>query len=308
MKLAPIVLLAGFASCASSKHLIFFTNTTIGLEVSAEPNTTTPAKFVLGYKRQEGVIDPIMDPECSAKQVKGAEDGTTTTVECGNLMTEAHSVLAKMNFGASSGGTDATATQWFATGQAAIKIAEAPGIAGAVTGSAAIAEAVSKGPGLLQDKRISDELKTATLATAFRFIEGVGNAESAAVLARVGEFAQKFAKPEIPLYASGGPGSDIKNIPAGTAITPADYSVLGKFDQNVSNSIEQITALLASTTLKEAGQPTPPDQARRAQLLTERDLQQQRLREFREALHTSSEVISALEYFGRIVIGKECAK
>lgn len=142
-----LVLYAGFViGCASNHHLVFFTNTTIGLEVGSEPNTGTPAKFVLGYKRQEGVIDPLI-PDYEFHEYK--EPNTITGLTSGDTnivftpagvaapkgsVTSPHSVLAKMNFGATGGGSGASAAQWFATGKAAELVAKSSGISGALSG------------------------------------------------------------------------------------------------------------------------------------------------------------------------------
>lgn len=135
----------GLSGCASNHHLVFFTNTTIGLEVSSDPTGGSPAKFILGYKRQEGVIDPLI-PEY---EYIPADNGSMTEPENGDTnivmtpkgtaipkgsVTKSHSVLAKMNFGATGGGTGASAAQFFATGRAAELIAMAPGISGALSG------------------------------------------------------------------------------------------------------------------------------------------------------------------------------
>ena len=303
MKFAPILLLAGLASCASAKHLIFFTNTTIGLEVSAESNAPTPAKFVLGYKRQEGVIDPIMDPECTftPSTTPGA---APFKQECGNLMPEAHSVLAKMNFGAQGGGASASAAQWFATGQAAINLSDAPGIAGAVTGSAEIAKAAALESSFLGDASIPDDIKIATLATVFQFIEGVDSAESRAVLTRLDEFAKRYSTVDVPLYSYTGDKSDISREDPGFALN-SDHNAILEYDGKLAGSIGAIQHLMTDATAKEAGAPAPPDATRRTELLAEFELQKSRLREFHEAVRKAPAVIDALAYFGRVVLGKE---
>ncbi|KUI98152.1 hypothetical protein VRK_28530 [Vibrio sp. MEBiC08052] len=159
-----MLLLSGIlTACASNQHLVFFTNTTIGLEVGSEPSSGTPAKFVLGYKRQEGVIDPLIPNyeflPCTSKLPCASEADVPNTLskpENGNTLlkpengnthivltpvgvavpkeTIPHSVLAKMNFGATGGGTGASASQWFATGLAAESLAKLPGVTSALSG------------------------------------------------------------------------------------------------------------------------------------------------------------------------------
>jgi hypothetical protein len=140
-----VALLSILVGCASNNQLVFFTNTTIGLEVSSDPNGGSPAKFILGYKRQEGVIDPLIPDYEFVTGANGAflepNNGDTNIVmtPTGTAIPKgsrnnAHSVLAKMNFGATGGGADAAAAQFFATGKAAELIAQAPGISGALSG------------------------------------------------------------------------------------------------------------------------------------------------------------------------------
>ncbi|AWB57190.1 hypothetical protein [Colwellia sp. Arc7-D] len=145
MKIFILTFTLMLTGCASNHHLVFFTNTTIGLEVGSEPANGTPAKFILGYKRQEGVIDPlipdyIMSKDKNAGITEPTNGGTNivltpngTAIPKGSL-TRAHSVLAKMNFGATGGGTDASAAQFFATGKASELLAASDGITGALSG------------------------------------------------------------------------------------------------------------------------------------------------------------------------------
>jgi hypothetical protein len=137
-------LLFGMTGCASNHHLVFFTNTTIGLEIASDPTGGSPAKFILGYKRQEGVIDPLIpnydyilgengelvEPDNGDTNIVMTRHGTA--IPKGE--NKSHSVLAKMNFGATGGGTGAAASQFFATGKAAELLAQSPGISGALSG------------------------------------------------------------------------------------------------------------------------------------------------------------------------------
>jgi hypothetical protein len=159
MKLILILIGSMFllSGCSSNHHLVFFTNTTIGVEIASEPASGSPAKFIVGYKRQEGVIDPLIpDYEFIPNDTNangGVPGGTTLAAlekpENGDtsiIMTpqgtaipkgqnnKAHSVLAKMNFGATGGGSGASASQFFATGLAAELLAKSKGITGALAG------------------------------------------------------------------------------------------------------------------------------------------------------------------------------
>lgn len=161
---AVLLLLIGAAGCQNTlaeRSLVFFTGTTMGLEVSASPsNPDGPVKLVIGYKRAEGVLDPVYNSNgvktiLNSRDTYGSSSATqpaTCDPEGGGpqvvdrYLKQAYSVIAKM-----SGEADASAAssasgkiavgQWFATGKAAEILAQQPGITGAVTGSAEIAAA-----------------------------------------------------------------------------------------------------------------------------------------------------------------------
>jgi hypothetical protein len=65
MKLFPLMIAASFcaAGCTNSlidRSLIFSTNTSLGIDVSVNPSETdSPAKLQIGYKRTEGVLNPV---------------------------------------------------------------------------------------------------------------------------------------------------------------------------------------------------------------------------------------------------------
>lgn len=139
-----VLLLQG---CASNPHLLFFTNSSIGVDISVE-QSQTPVKFIVGYKRQEGVLDPLGQGYAFEK---GVFKNQSTSVINGIIQTkdgyfypkgvkdDAHSVIAKMNFGATGGGSaETSAAQWFATGKAAEKLAENPSTPAAISGNSQI--------------------------------------------------------------------------------------------------------------------------------------------------------------------------
>lgn len=136
-----------FSGCASKQHLVFFTNTTIGVEISSSPETASPGNFIVGYKRQEGVIDPLIpnyshiknsnnitkpkDPKELNKYLLGAmiekesNNGFIVQTREGTFYpndkehTKAHSVFAKINFGSNVGESGVSVNQWFSSGYAA---------------------------------------------------------------------------------------------------------------------------------------------------------------------------------------------
>ena len=139
------------------RSLIFATHTTLGLEASVQPTeaATTPVSLVLGYKRTEGVMNPVYHadgietPDKETITTGGPGGATPQTIERQGrrprYRDEAYSVLAKFrgdvggNVQQSAEGQMSVA-QWFATGEAAVILAQQPGISGAMSGSSRIAE------------------------------------------------------------------------------------------------------------------------------------------------------------------------
>ncbi len=155
------VLLCSVTSCRQDglidRSLVFSTHTTMGLELSVSPaETSGPVNMVLGYKRTEGVINPVYHSDGieTPHQVTHAagQDGAATVTTTGRrprYREESYSVIAKFA-GETGGKADQVASagmsvaQWFATGEAAKTIASQPGIAGAVSGSSDIADAAAQ--------------------------------------------------------------------------------------------------------------------------------------------------------------------
>ena len=144
-----VALVCSVGCGAVDRSMIFFTHTTFGVEVSPIA-ASNPLGAVIGFKRAEGVINPVYD------------GGGVATTGGAKYRDEAYSVLAVLRGGASAG-TTATANgdeddvgakisggQWFATGEAAKILARQPGIAGAISGSPDIAEAEAKIRGIAQ--------------------------------------------------------------------------------------------------------------------------------------------------------------
>lgn len=139
------------------RSLIFSTHTTLGLEIAVSPaETSSPAKILIGYKRTEGVINPVYHSKgiTPAKKEKTTQDSAgkktiTTENATARYRPEAYSVIAKIHgkVGAKAADTaegTMSVAQWFATGQAAKILAGQPGIAGAVSGSSKIGEAAAR--------------------------------------------------------------------------------------------------------------------------------------------------------------------
>lgn len=127
------------SGCENAKRsMVFFTGTTLGIEIAFEPNSTTPARFIVGYKRAEGLMDPVMEDK------DGPNSGYT-------IKDEPHSVLAKIagevKSGSGAGNPSLHGAQWFASGRAAELLAANPLTAATlvnnVTASSTIAHAAS---------------------------------------------------------------------------------------------------------------------------------------------------------------------
>ena len=142
--LCSILLVAGCKDSLIDRSLIFATRTTIGVEVSASPaETGTPAEIVIGYKRFEGVLNPVY---CSdGTEIVASPDGGTTIPR---YRPEAYSVIAKLQGQlkgtAGSPGAAVYGAQWFATGEAATKMAEHPAFAAVMTNDPNVAAAAVK--------------------------------------------------------------------------------------------------------------------------------------------------------------------
>ena len=139
-----IILLVVLTGCSNlNRSLIFATHTTVGLEIAISPHESNPVNIIIGYKRSESVINPVYDKKgtkTSAKDTNG-----NPIINSNKYRPEAYSVIAKLSGKINTDAKQAAAAemsgaQWFATGKAATKLAEQPGIAGAVSGSPKIAK------------------------------------------------------------------------------------------------------------------------------------------------------------------------
>jgi hypothetical protein len=153
------MLLVGCKDSLLDRSLIFSTHTTLGVEASVAPaESGEPISLIIGYKRSEGVINPVYhsegietaDEEQTAISSKG-QGQTKTSAAKGRrprYRTDAYSVIAKFSGDAGTSATGAaegkiSVAQWFATGKAAKILANQPAIAGAVSGSSEVARAAS---------------------------------------------------------------------------------------------------------------------------------------------------------------------
>jgi hypothetical protein len=151
--LAGCLLAAACAGCSTfERSLVFFTDTTVGLNISPGNGTTAP-KALLAYHRTEGVLNPVYD----SKGIEGTftDNGTATTATgVKKYRDDAYSVLAKYEGSSSGGDASNSNAQWFATGRAAELLAESPLSMAAVAGLArveTVTNASSPAPAAIAD-------------------------------------------------------------------------------------------------------------------------------------------------------------
>lgn len=118
----------------ANRSMVFFTGTTLGIEIAFEPNSAAPAKFIIGYKRAEGLMDPVMEDAATA--------GDYT------IKDTSHSVLAKIagevRSGTGPNNPGLVGAQWFAAGEAANILARHPATAVMMTNDPAVAREAVK--------------------------------------------------------------------------------------------------------------------------------------------------------------------
>lgn len=284
-----------FTGCASNKNMVFFTNTSIGVEVAVEPSGTTPGKFILGYKRQEGVIDPVHSQ---------SESDPTTKKKSDKMRDEAHSVLAKLNFGTKAEKiASAEAAQWFATGEAARIMAKAPAIAGAVTGSAEIARAAAQAAFTFKGQDQLSEI--AELRNIFKKIKKDAAAEkkeAREIVAGLNSAAQAFEGAAFTKFVPSG-SADLKKVAAAPiAITDFD-KLLDYWD-----ALNTTHATLAEALKKNVSQLTVEDAIGNAQPITDAEKNQaresfefskNRLEVLTQAFSSHPRLVAALDYYSK---------
>jgi hypothetical protein len=135
LSVGALMLLGCRENSLMDRSLVFATNTTFGLDVGVSPEAGDPGHITIGYKRSEGVLNPVFFNHDAA-------DGTATSSDSRKTddyyLDEAYSVIAK--FQGDAKGTQGSAegrvvlSQWFATGKAADELAKHGGAAALVDG------------------------------------------------------------------------------------------------------------------------------------------------------------------------------
>jgi hypothetical protein len=174
----PTLLLSGCDNL--NRSLLFYTHTNVGIEVGVDP-TQQSGKVLIGYKRAEGVVNPVYIPP--EKKVEHDKDDTgkitkTTITYAGGkaddvYREEAYSVMAKIAGEANGRGATGQAgefeaagkiAQWFATGEAAKLLAQNDFAAAALTGSSETAEAIAENLKLGKSISETDRINTEALS------------------------------------------------------------------------------------------------------------------------------------------------
>lgn len=254
-RVTRFVVLLSVLGCVAGCHnaqrsMVFFTGTTLGVEVSFEPNSTTPAKFIVGYKRAEGLMDPVMEDACREGH------GYTITKS-------PHSVLAKIagevNSNASGAGPAVEGAQWFASGTAAEILAANPLTAATLVdtpmASAKIADAAS-GLSLRAVDAESLPLTKATLSHAFSKLKSasVDAAKPASTRAAANQLLVKLNGVEaiagvpqsISEYTFDSSAKSIGRLPSTIPATAEPFEKLLEYINLLSSSIRHLDEAIAA--------------------------------------------------------------
>jgi len=257
-----MVLLAG---CATNEHLLFFTNSSIGVDISVE-QSQTPVKFIVGYKRQEGVLDPIgqgygFQPAAFKNQTTAVIKGIVTTKDGyfypKGVKDDVHSVIAKMNFGATGGGSaETSAAQWFATGKAAEELAKNPATPAAIAGDAKISPVVELNTTMGKQVRANTIYKLAYIQLD-EYIKDNGKNDLSALKIKQtvdnlddGEFTKIFK-----LYVVDGAKFSENNHPnpASGAVHSKSFENVADYLTNLETSIKNASKIDSNTVNKSSG-------------------------------------------------------
>lgn len=133
-----------------NRSLLFYTTTNVGIEVGIDPAQPAP-KLIIGYKRAEGVLNPVYVPPCpqgTCGTCQACQGGVSVEKRPDHYYrSEAYSVMAKLKGKAVAKGSvndksevsgSGEVAQWFATGKAAQYLAKNEYAAAALTGNSSI--------------------------------------------------------------------------------------------------------------------------------------------------------------------------
>lgn len=313
----------GLVGCKDSlldRSLIFSTHTTLGVEVSASPaESSEPLKLIIGYKRSEGVINPIYH----SKGIETADEEDTTTLNTGHSETktttakgrrpryreQAYSVIAKFSGDAGTSAKGAaegkiSVAQWFATGEAAKTLASQPGIAGAVTGSSEIARAAAEEESRMTTFRGKHRTSVfSLLMEMYKVLDNISkDVSNPALQTQASEIKTSLISSRVldeinysdfDRYDYDDQQGSIAKVPPVEA-PPGFYKAIS-YRQELNGSINDLKKALADPQLKENGQNVGP--VRRNELLNELLAQKNRLEELDDALLHDDAVVRFIQFF-----------
>jgi len=318
--------LCGCKNSLGDRSLVFFTGTTVGLEVAVNPSDPTgPGKIIIGYKRGEGVLNPVYHSD--GVEVTAAAGALPATTK--RYRDQAYSVIAKFS-GESSASAASTAdgrlsvAQWFATGDAADVLARQPGIAGAVTGSAEIAKEATNAA------KVGGDMSGLNRTYMLKFLQNVdsGLRELAAGQAgrppdaiaqehrsKLARFVQNSLPPVVLIYSPGQPG--VADMEESLDIVTPDLGKLAAVIESLEASNTLLKAQLeraSFTFLPMGGRPqvavpttAAPPNAEFVRLKDQLSTNQHILKEAKARLSSDPSVLAAIEYYVSVVTGKKGA-
>lgn len=313
----PTLLLTGCDNL--NRSLLFYTQTNVGIEVGVDPAQQS-GKVLVGYKRAEGVVNPVyLPPEklgtktvttnTSTPNTPGpGATGTSSTqiVSTGPGVTikdvyreHAYSVIAKLK-GKGSGKSTVSQTgeavvsgeiaQWFATGRAAEILARNDLAAAALTGNPSI------GSGKLSNN-ISN-LDPLNFASQLQHIydgltawSAAGDPIASGHIYDLDQLASIYFSTLVRLKIYRQTTAGV----SGSSISGNSFSVLTSVPSNAENTIKLINKLIS----------TPPHGGFTVvQLQSDLKLAQFHLKESEERLNSSPIVIAAVKYYAEKLLGK----
>lgn len=312
-----IVLIAAIGCSNIDRSLIFFTNTTTGLEVSASGTTADPVRIILGYKRQEGVINPVYDAagiETVSYDVNGYPQHQTD-----KYRDEAYSVIAKYQGGStgSAGDVSAAATnaQWFATGEAAVILAGQPGIAGAVTGSSDVAKAAAEQAKALA---VSGDLKKVYFAALSGMLDALDSlaegrdAEAALQRARLNELdvPSNWIHGYDTMYTWRPKAGELDHAATQAGPPSGDFANLLAHWQEATDTLDALTSASVAAAKNTPAEVKANDlangssaQLTLAAITTRRDDLAKSVQEFEDRLGKEPKLVDAIRYYVNKLLG-----
>ncbi len=328
----PIIVMCmlGCQNSLLDRSLIFSTNTSVGLDISVSPvESGEPVRLVLGYKRFEGVINPVFYDHRAAP--RGGQGGSTmqTVDTCDPnaqdyYRGEAYSVIAKFAGGgrgavANQADGSISGAQWFATGRAADWLAVQPGIAGAVSGSSEVAEAAALQRAMTVQP--TETVHAIAVTTAYEILQNEpfkSDAEAQAVLARMNGAADQLLTPRRRLMPGNYGFNTLSNTltvstPSSLSNPPTFAEMHARYKQwaDSANSLSQ-----AATAQKNGATITfsNPGGAGTSALITANNLAdlpdaarlyQETVGEFSDAISASPVIAEAVDFVFTRLLNKE---